>query len=200
MFGLTMGAVIGTVIGDKPEALVIGDLSDIQSSVGGHVEQVTVECGNTGDSTTFTLLGYVHDEGAISDPPLDINIMASTIFNQELRGKCVIVSGTQGDNAESELDIYDLPSEFFNYLCTNMTRDIATSVNMTQMFAIAMVAGVANGVITQAESDLVEKEICKLGETNVSGTVESISKESRAIMQKAMLGMVKSILTNEEEN
>lgn len=199
MFGLTMGAVIGTVIGDKPEALVIGDLSDIQSSVGGHVEQVSCECGNLSDSTTFTLLGYVHDEGAISDPPLEVNIMASTIFNQELRGKCVIVSGTQGDGAESELDIYDLPSDFFNYLCNTLTRDINTSVNMTQMFAIAMVAGVANGVITQAESDLVEKEIHKLGETNVSGTVESISKESRAIMQKAMLGMVKGILTNEED-
>jgi hypothetical protein len=200
MFGLTMGAVIGTVIGDKPEALVIGDLSDIQSSVGGCVEQVTVECGNTGDNTTFTLLGYVHDEGAISDPPLDMNIMASTIFNRELRGKCVIVSGTQGDDAESELDIYDLPSEFFNYLCTNMTRDIVTSVNMTQMFAIAMVAGVANDVITQAESDFVEAEIQKLGETDVTGTFDGISKESRAIMQKAMLGMIKGILTNEEEN
>ena len=200
MFGLTMGAVIGTVIGDKPEALVIGDLSDIQSSVGGCVEQVTVECGNTGDNTTFTLLGYVHDEGAISDPPLDMNIMASTIFNRELRGKCVIVSGTQGDSAESELDIYDLPSEFFNYLCTNMTRDIVTSVNMTQMFAIAMVAGVANDVITQAESDFVEAEIQKLGETDVTGTFDGISKESRAIMQKAMLGMIKGILTNEEEN
>ena len=200
MFGLTMGAVIGTVIGDKPEALVIGDLSDIQSSVGGYVEQVTIECGNAGDSTTFTLLGYVHDEGAISDPPLEMNLLASMIFNRELRGKCVIVSGTKGDDAESELDIYDLPSEFFNFLCNDFTRDVALSANLTQMFAIAMVAGVANGVITQAESDFVEKEIEKLGESEVCGTFDGISKLSRAIMEKAMLGMVKGMLTNEEEN
>ena len=112
MLGITMGAVIGTEVGHKPEPVVVGDIADIQEKVGGHFDCVRIECGNSEDGTVFTLVGYVHDEGRIMEPPLDINLVASMIFNQELRGNCVILSGTNPETKEYDGENYDLPSAF----------------------------------------------------------------------------------------
>lgn len=114
MLGITMGAVIGTEVGQEPEPCVIGDIADIQAKVGGHFDCVRTDMNNDA-GVEFTLVGYVHDEGKIMEPPMELNIMASMIFNQELRGNCVILSGTNPDTKEYDGENYDLPAMFFDF-------------------------------------------------------------------------------------
>ena len=199
MFGITMGAVIGTTVGHKPEPVVIGDIADIQAKIGGCFDCVTVECGNTSDGSKFQLVGYVHDEGRIMNPPLELNLMASMIFNRELRGACVILSGTNPETSEDDGESYDLPSRFYNYLCETLTKEIEKSVMFTQMAATAMSMAERDGIITDEQCQLVVDTISELGENEIAGSMDSIPSEVREIMAIAMNYMVARMMRGESE-
>lgn len=199
MFGIQMGAVISTTVGHKPEPVVIGDIADIQEKIGGHFDCVTVECGNTDDGSKFQLVGYVHDEGRIMNPPLEMNLMASMIFNRELHGTCVILSGTNPETSEDDGESYDLPSKFFTYLCETLTKEIEKSVMFTQMAASAMCMAERDNVITQEQCQLVVDTINELGTSAVAGTMDTIPSEVRDIMKTAMDYMVAQMMRGESE-
>ena len=198
MLGITMGAVIGTEVGHKPEPVVVGDIADIQEKVGGHFDCVRIECGNSEDGTVFTLVGYVHDEGRIMEPPLDINLVASMIFNQELRGNCVILSGTNPETKEYDGENYDLPSAFYDYLCESFTKEVEKSVAFTQMLATAVGMARRNDAITEAEYQLTIDTVNGLSENAVGGAIDTLPDEVKAIMEKAMKFMVNRVFEQGE--
>ena len=198
MLGITMGAVIGTEVGHKPEPVVVGDIADIQEKVGGHFDSVRIECGNSEDGTVFTLVGYVHDEGRIMEPPLDINLVASMIFNQELRGNCVILSGTNPVTKEYDGENYDLPSAFYDYLCESFTKEVEKSVAFTQMLATAVGMARRNNAITEAEYQLTIDTVNGLSENAVGGAMDTLPDEVKAIMEKAMKYMVNRVFEQGE--
>ena len=198
MLGITMGAVIGTEVGHKPEPVVVGDIADIQEKVGGHLDCVRIECGNSEDGTVFTLVGYVHDEGRILNPPLEINLVASMIFNQELRGNCVILSGTNPETKAYDGENYDLPSAFYDYLCESFTKEVEKSVAFTQMLATAVGMARRNDAITEAEYQLTIDTVNGLSETAVGGAIDGLPDEVKAIMEKAMKFMVNRVFEQGE--
>lgn len=193
MLGITMGAVIGTEVGQEPEPCVIGDIADIQAKVGGHFDCVRADIGSEGGAE-FTLVGYVHDEGRIMEPPMELNIMASMIFNQELRGNCVILSGTNPDTKEYDGENYDLPAMFFDFLCKQMTKDIQKSVEFTRMLATSVNMAVRAKKITKEEYEHVNTTIGELSANALGGGFDEMPERCREILERCMQYMVTSVL------
>ena len=196
MLGITMGAVIGTEVGKEPEPCIIGDIADIQAKVGGHFDCVRTEIGDPdGNEHMFTLVGYVHDEGRIMEPPLELNVMASMIFNQELRGNCVILSGTNPETKAYDGENYDLPAIFFDFLCKQMTKDIEHSVRFSQMLATSVGMAKKAKVITREEYKYVTETVNSLqSDGGVGGSMSSLPERCREIMEKCMNHMVTQVL------
>ena len=196
MLGITMGAVIGTEVGKEPEPCIIGDIADIQAKVGGHFDCVRINVGSDPSADdVFTLVGYVHDEGRIMEPPLELNVIASMIFNQELRGNCVILSGTNPETKAYDGENYDLPAIFFDFLCKQMTKDIEHSVRFTQMLATSVGMAVKAKVITREEYKYVTETVNSLqSDGGVGGSMSSLPERCREIMEKCMNHMVTQVL------
>ena len=194
MLGITMGAVIGTEVGKEPEPCIIGDIADIQAKVGGHFDCVRINVGSDpSDKDMFTLVGYVHDEGRILNPPLEINLMASMIFNQEIRGNCVILSGTNPETREYDGENYDLPAMFYDYLCKEMTKEIERSVSFTRLLASSVSLSYKAKQISKEEFDYVHETIGKLSGNAVGGDMDSMPPKLKALLEKCMQYMATEI-------
>jgi hypothetical protein len=202
MLGITMGAVIGTEVGKEPEPCIIGDIADIQAKVGGHFDCVRINVGSDPSADDmFTLVGYVHDEGRILNPPLEVNLMASMIFNQEIRGNCVILSGTNPETRAYDGENYDLPAVFYEFLCKQMTKDIEKSVSFTRMLSTSVGMAHRDKVINKDDYDYIIKTVNELGANGAIGCdVGSMPERCREIFEKCMQHMVTSVLGIIEED
>ncbi len=194
MLGITMGAVIGTEVGKEPEPCIIGDIADIQSQIGGHFDCVRVNVGTDPSADdVFTLVGYVHDEGRVLNPPLEINLMASMIFNQEIRGNCVILSGTNPETREYDGENYDLPAMFYEYLCKEMTKEIERSVSFTRLMAMSVSLSYKSNKISKEDFDYVHETINGLSGNAVSGNMDGMPARLRSLLEKCMLFMASEV-------
>lgn len=182
MFGMTMGVLVGTDIEKAPEAAVLGSLEDIQSKVGGIIDAVRMEFGD--DDAKFTLVGYVHDEGLLLDLPL--NYMASMLFERELRGPVVLVSGTNPESKEYDGENYDIPSEFFDFLSGYMHNELKRAFITTKFMAMCMQVAHEDKAISASETKAILKAIMEVGEKNMSGTGKDLPAATRNLMSKAI--------------
>jgi len=193
MLGIKMGAVLSTDVNSAPEACVIGDIADIQEKIGGCFDCVTITCkGDSGAS--FQLVGYVHDEGRILNPPLPINLMASAIFNRELHGDCVILSGTNPENHDDDGESYDLPSVFYQYLVENFYPTLRRSIVFTQVSATAVKLAKELGEISSDDYDYVLKTVKKLGSSDFGGKIMDLPERFQHILAKSV-GFAMSCMT-----
>lgn len=206
MLGITMGAVIGTEVGKEPEPCIIGDINDIQAKVGGHFDCVRINVGSDPSADdVFTLVGYVHDEGRILNPPLEINLMASMIFNQEIRGNCVILSGTNPETKAYDGENYDLPAVFYEFLCKEMTKEIERSVSFTRLLATSVSMAYRAKQISKEDFDYVHETINKLHGNAVGGDMDSMPAKLKSLLEKCMqymateMGSVLGVEVEEEE-
>jgi len=194
MLGITMGAVIGTEIGQEPEPCIIGDITDIQSKVGGHFDCVRINVGSDPSADdVFTLVGYVHDEGRVLNPPLELNLLASMIFNQEIRGNCVILSGTNPETREYDGENYDLPAVFYEFLCTTLTKEVEKSVQFTRLLAMSVSMAYRSNKISKEDFDYVHTTINTLHDTAIGGEFDKMPEKLKAILEKCMKQMADQV-------
>lgn len=185
MLGITMGAVIGTEVGKAPEPCVIGDIADIQARVGGHFDCVRVDIGSNTENE-FTLVGYVNDEGAITEPPMELNIVASMIFSRELRGACVILSGTNPETKDYDGENYDLPSKFYDFLCDTIIKDVEKSVTFTRLLSSAVRIACQAKVISKEDFKYINDTIQSLSDVAVGSDFEAMPERLRELLEKSM--------------
>ena len=194
MLGITMGAVIGTEIVQEPEPCIIGDITDIQSKVGGHFDCVRINVGSDPSADdVFTLVGYVHDEGRVLNPPLELNLLASMIFNQEIRGNCVILSGTNPETREYDGENYDLPAVFYEFLCTTLTKEVEKSVQFTRLLAMSVSMAYRSNKISKEDFDYVHTTINALHDTAIGGEFDKMPEKLKAILEKCMKQMADQV-------
>jgi hypothetical protein len=173
MYGMTMAAVLPADIAQEPYTFLLGGsnastVDEIQSKVGG----------------VFDAVGYIHDEGLILDLPF--NATASTLFGRELRGDVVIVSGTNPDTHEYDGENHDLPMNFYEYIVHVMHKSARESVAVSRMLASAVSLGLMGGVITQEEFEYLQKYAELRGQTDVSGTLDSMPERWVSLVTKCV--------------
>lgn len=194
MLGIKMGAVIGTEVGKTPEPCIIGDIADIQARVGGRFDCVRVDIGSESENE-FTLIGYVNDEGAITEPPMELNLVASMIFNRELRGDCVILSGTNPETKDYDGESYDLPSKFYDFLCDNICKDVQKSVAFSQMLATSVSMARQAKKISKKEYTFITETIKSMqNEGGVGSSMGDIPEAVRELLERCMNYMVTTVL------
>lgn len=119
----------------EPQPVLIGtDAESIQSIIGGYFDVVTVEVEND-EGDTCVVIGYVHDEGLLLD--LDHNYLATALFQRDLRGPCVLVSGTSPDG-DYDGECYDLPSWVWEGISTDLVNRTAKTYNKAQLLQFGL--------------------------------------------------------------
>lgn len=189
MYGMTMAAVLPADIAEEPYTFLLGGsnastVDEIQSKVGGVFDAVTMRAVNEDDMSSFVMVGYIHDEGLLLDLPF--NATASTLFGRELRGDVVIVSGTNPDTHEYDGENHDLPMNFYEYIVHVMHKSARESVAVSRMLASAVGLGMAAGIITQEEFEYLQKYAELRGQTDVSGTLDSMPERWVSLVTKCV--------------
>lgn len=140
-----------------PLPIKISDLESIQGYVGGYIDAVTMTYDpkemftDPKDCEPFVCVGYVHDEGAVLGLP--VNELASAVFNQNLFGDVVMVSGTS-PSGKYDGDNYDLPDWFVEGVFTHlrsaieMGRKIYDALGTSKKF---LAVAVKDGIVTSDE-------------------------------------------------
>lgn len=155
MFGMTTGLVLYADPSKEPEPILISEadsLQTIQERVGGHIDAVRTQAVNTDNDTQMVLVGYVNDEGLLKKLPL--NALASIVFNRELVGDVVLVSGTNPENGVYDGENYDLPMEFINYLI-HLQPEVERSVKFSKGLSGAVAIAYRAGVISKEDIDYI---------------------------------------------
>jgi len=157
MFGMTTGLVIYADPTKEPEAFVFStenSLTEIQAKVGGYIDSVKTQAINESDDTQMVLVGYVHDEGKILNMPM--NPLASIVFNRDLAGDVVLVSGTNPDNGDYDGENYDLPLDFINYIM-HMHPEVVKMLQFSKGLSGAVALAFRAGVISKDDVDYVRQ-------------------------------------------
>ena len=132
-------------IGVEPEPIVIGDLESIQRLVGGHIDAVRIDAQEVdSENEPFTLVGYCHDEGLILD--LEMNWLASALFQRELRGDVVLVSG-HSSTGEYDGENYDVPDTMVSWLRSTFVKRVAETYNEATALTAAFQYAIENNLI-----------------------------------------------------
>ena len=143
-------------VGNEIEPAIIGDLESIQHYVGGCIDAVRTELE---DGTV--IVGYCHDEGLLLG--METNWFASALFNQQLCGPVVLVSGTSPDG-EYDGDNYDLPEQFYKYLTTKFTKRVAETYNETMIMSAGIALAKRVGIINKEEMLVLDEELERASE------------------------------------
>lgn len=147
--------------GSEPMPISVGDYKDIQERIGGVFDVVRFDYDDDvkrvleapDSASSFVAVGYVHDEGLLLN--LKLNTMASVMFNRELRGPVVVVSGTN-DDGEYDGDNHDIPEWFLDRVFDGSLRDVARLLESEAMAkASAMTLAYNDGVFTEDQFDLI---------------------------------------------
>lgn len=135
---------------------MVGDLESIQHYVGGCIDAVRTELE---DGTV--IVGYCHDEGLLLG--METNWFASALFNQQLCGPVVLVSGTSPDG-EYDGDNYDLPEQFYKYLTTKFTKRVAETYNETMIMSAGIALAKRVGIVDADEMADLDEELERASE------------------------------------
>lgn len=128
MSKLTVGMFLPKGTQVEPEPIFIEDYKSIQQAIGGHFDVVVTNLGKD----DVSIVGYVHDEGLILD--LELNYLATNLFQRELRGDCVIVWGLS-PNGEYDGDNYDIPEWITEFIMRDLVVSSAGAYNMSTLLA-----------------------------------------------------------------
>lgn len=153
------GMLLKAGVGEIPTEVMIDGLESIQRLVGGNIDSITIDAQEIDSSNAvFTLVGYCHDEGLILN--LDMNWLASALFERELHGDVVVVSGTSG-GGDYDGENYDVPSDMVQWLRTTFVVRVADTYNMAKQLTEAFRFAVENelidvSVVNDMMSDLMD--------------------------------------------
>ena len=161
-------------IGSEIEPAIVGDLESIQHYVGGCIDAVRTELE---DGTV--IVGYCHDEGLILD--LDTNWFASALFNRQLCGPVVLVSGTS-PTGEYDGENYDLPENFYKFLTTNFTKRVADTYNETMIMTAGLAMARQIGIIDDEEMSVLDEELSRA----IEGDEEDFLKHMKDIAKRCV--------------
>lgn len=192
MFGMTSAVVIKADNTVAPESLLIGGgdkdtLTEIQEVVGGTIDAVRRGCLDTsGKNKNFILVGYVHDEGKIIDLPL--NPVATVLFEQNIYGDVLLVSGTNPETGEYDGENYDVPTDFTVYVTTALHEEVSMSLMFSKMLASALSRAVEDEVVSMSEANKIIA-YCEKGrdEGLAYDTIGSMPKELQDILKRAFM-------------
>jgi hypothetical protein len=143
-------------IGSEIEPAIVGDLESIQHYVGGCIDAVRTELE---DGTV--IVGYCHDEGLLLG--METNWFASALFNQQLCGPVVLVSGTS-PSGEYDGDNYDLPENFYKFLTTKFTKRVAETYNETMIMSAGIALARKVGLVDADEMADLDEELERASE------------------------------------
>jgi hypothetical protein len=144
MSKLTVGMFLpkGTMV--EPEPIFIEDYKSIQQAIGGHFDVVVTNLGKD----DVSIVGYVHDEGLILD--MELNYLATNLFQKELRGDCVIVWGLS-PNGEYDGDNYDIPEWITEFIMQDLVVSTAGNYNMAALLGDVCKYAISNKIATMEE-------------------------------------------------
>ena len=137
MSKLTVGMFLPAGVQVEPEPIFIEDYESIQEAIGGCFDVVVTDLGKD----NVSIVGYVHDEGLILD--MELNYLATNLFQKELRGDCVIVWGLS-PNGEYDGDNYDIPEWITNFIMKDLVTSTAGNFNMASLLGDVCKYAVAN--------------------------------------------------------
>ena len=153
MSNKVMGVLLPVGSNAQPIPVAISDIESIQHHIGGYFECVTMEYDphemfdEVSTETKFVCVGYVNEDGLSLG--LEPNELASTIFNQQLVGNVVIVSGTS-PKGKYDGESYDLPEWFINGVFTHLRSAVslgnrlnAVMAGLKKFLAVAIQDGLA---------------------------------------------------------
>jgi hypothetical protein len=143
----------------KPHWVAVTDYKDIQSTVGGPFDAVSTkvdpaEFNANDDRQAFVLCGYVHDEGLLIGLP--VNQRASVMFQRELVGDVLVLSGTNPTSGAYDGDNYDVPGWYADRLMDGTLEWVIDhSEEMSETIAKAIELALKDGVYSQQDIDHV---------------------------------------------
>ena len=141
----------------QPIPVAISDIESIQHHIGGYFECVTMEYDphemfdEVSTETKFVCVGYVNEDGLSLG--LEPNELASTIFNQQLVGNVVIVSGTS-PKGEYDGESYDLPEWFINGVFTHLRSAVSLGNRLNAVMSGLkkfLAVAIQDGLVTSEE-------------------------------------------------
>jgi hypothetical protein len=128
MSKLTVGLFLPKGAQVEPEPIFIEDYKSIQQAIGGAFDVVVTDLGKE----DVSIVGYVHDEGLLLD--LELNYLATNLFQRELRGDCVIVWGLS-PNGEYDGDNHDIPEWITDFIMKDLVVSTAGNYNMASILS-----------------------------------------------------------------
>ena len=168
----------------QPIPVAISDIESIQHHIGGYFECVTMEYDphemfdEVSTETKFVCVGYVNEDGLSLG--LEPNELASTIFNQQLVGNVVIVSGTS-PKGEYDGESYDLPEWFINGVFTHLK----TAVNLGNRLN-AVMSGLKKFLVVAIQDNLVTSE--EITEMVMRAALEGSAEDMENIQALSIYG------------
>lgn len=182
-------------VGVTPEAVMVDGLESIQRLVGGMIDAVRIDTQQINQVTgeeepRFTIVGYVHDEGLMLD--MEINWIASALFQQRIVGNVVLVSGNS-PTGEYDGENHDIPDTLFKWLSTSFVNHVAKTYNESVMIAEILDYVKNDGGFTPAEVALFTdtmQRIMSEGMDDNEGSADMIEsmlvKAKKHIMDKVI--------------
>ena len=152
---ITVGIFLPAGIGVNSEPVFISDYTDIQKNVGGNFDVINMKAkGNDGSDVALT--GYVNDEGLLLD--LDINWLASGLFQREVYGDCVVMWALS-PNGVYDGDNHDMPEKVQQYLLETHTEVVAERYNEAAVLNMVFQTAVEEGFIEQCQLDAFDRAL-----------------------------------------
>jgi hypothetical protein len=110
---------------------------------------------------------------------MDTNWFASALFNQQLCGPVVLVSGTS-PTGEYDGDNYDLPEGFYDFLTTQFTRRVADTYNETMIMTAGLALAKHVGIVGDEEMEQLDAELSDA----IDGDEEAFLRHMKAIAER----------------
>jgi hypothetical protein len=185
----------------QPEAVMVDGLESIQLLVGGCIDAVRIDTQqinpDTGEEETprFTIVGYVHDEGLMLD--MEINWIASALFQQRIVGNVVLVSGNS-PTGEYDGENHDIPDTLFKWLSTSFVKHVAKTYNESVMVAEILEYVKNDGGFTPAEVTLFTETMQKVIEEGASDDTDGADIID-SMLEKARQHMMDKVIARTVE-
>jgi len=147
----TNGLLFEAGSGGMVQTIQVDGLESIQRAVGGNIDAVRKVLNDR-----IKLVGYCHDEGLLNG--MDINWLASALFQQRLCGNVVLVNAydeTGIDDGES----HDLPTEFMLWAATTFARKVQDTFNESVMISMIISYAAETGIVTPEEMAAFDESI-----------------------------------------
>lgn len=187
-------------VGVEPEAVMIDGLESIQLLVGGCIDAVRIDTQQVNPETgeeepRFTLVGYVHDEGIMLD--MEINWVASALFQQRIVGNVVLVSGNS-PTGEYDGENHDIPDTLFKWLSTSFVKHVAKTYNESVMIAEILEYVKNDGGFTPAEVALFTDTMQNIMNEGVSDNTDG-TDIIESMLEKAKQHMMDKVIARTAE-